>query len=73
MVKVIKVLAAANLDELENDGAAIVMEFDTVKEAKKHAQYYTSEAFRVVSEASQRLGYSRVTVNGECVYDHFGF
>jgi hypothetical protein len=71
MTKTITVQAAANLDSLDNDGAAIVMEFDTVKDARKHAQYYTSEAFRVASESSERLGYARVLVNGECVNDYF--
>jgi len=72
MAKVIKVLAAKTQDALLNDGAEVEMIFDTVKEAKTHANYYTSEAFRIVSEASDRLGYSQVLVNGECVYDHFG-
>jgi hypothetical protein len=69
--KRIVVLAAASIDALETMGADVEMEFDTIKEAKAHAMYYTSEAFRVVSEASSRLGYSRVLVNDECVWDHF--
>jgi len=69
--KQIKVLAASSQDSLLNDGAAIEQQFDTLKDARKHAQYYTSEAFRVASESSQRLGYSQVLVNGECVNDYF--
>lgn len=70
--KVIKVLAAISQESLENKGADVEMEFDTVKEAKANAMYYTSEAYRVVSESSERLGYSKVLVDGVCVFDHFG-
>lgn len=73
MAKKIIVLAAASQSELEIRGADVEMEFDTIKDAKKHAMYYTSEAYRVVSESSERLGYSQVLVNGTCVFDHFGF
>lgn len=70
--KIIKVLAARSQEQLENDGADVEQEFDTLKDARERAKYYLSETFRLTSEASERLGYSQVLVNDECVNDYFG-
>ncbi|MFZ1074776.1 MAG: hypothetical protein WAN50_00150 [Minisyncoccia bacterium] len=68
----IQVLAYTSFDTYEaGNGCDVEMEFDTLKEARVNAMYYLSEAYRVVSEASERLGYSRVLLNGECVNDYF--
>jgi hypothetical protein len=70
-MKTITVKAARTQDAVLNGQCDVVESFDTLKEARKHAQYYVSEAFRVSSEASERLGYSAVFVDGECVNDYF--
>lgn len=70
-MKTITVKAARTQTDVDNGQCDVVLTFDTLKEARKHAQYYVSEAFRVSSEASERLGYSAVYVDGECVSDYF--
>lgn len=72
MKRTIAVLAAESQTVLEHSGAAVSFEFDTIREAKERAKYYLTEEYRVRSEASERLGYSQVVVDGECVADYFG-
>lgn len=74
MEKRIIVLAARTQDELDAKGADVEVRngYDTIAEAKKRAKYFLTEEYRLVSEASERLGYSQVLVNGECVADYFG-
>lgn len=72
-MKIIKVVAASSLESLENDGADVEdCNIETIKAAKDRAKYLLTEEFRIASESSQRLGYARVLVNGECVADYFG-
>jgi hypothetical protein len=72
MAKKIVILAAGSQDELENKGAAVAEDASdlTLKAAKARAKYYLTEEYRHVIEASERLGYSQVLVNGECVADY---
>ena len=73
MEKQITVLAARTQDELETKGSDLEnVHFETIAEAKKSTKYLLTEAFRLTSESSDRLGYSQVLGNGECVADYFG-
>jgi hypothetical protein len=73
MAKQITVLAARSLDELEAKGADVEdVHIETVAAAKQRAKYLLTEEFRLTSESSERLGYSRVLVNGQNVADYFG-
>lgn len=53
-------------------GCVIEYECDTIAEAKQKAKQMLTEEYRQSSEASERLMYSQVTVNGVCEYDYFG-
>ena len=66
------VKAARTQEYVENGQCDVVFEFDTLKEARTRAKYYLSDDYRRTSESSERLGYSAVFVNGECVNDYFG-
>jgi hypothetical protein len=73
MEQQITILAAADIDTLEEKGADVEdNNFETVASAKKRARYLLTEEYRIASECSTRLGYSRVLVNGKCVADFFG-
>ena len=64
----INVLAARTHDELQTKGAGLEdVHFEMIAEAKKRAKYLSTEAFRLISESSDRLGYSQVLVNGKRV------
>jgi hypothetical protein len=65
----IVVQAGISQHDLENRGATVAFRFDTLKEAKAHARYYLSPAYTRKSETSTPLGYARVLVDGEVVYD----
>ncbi len=66
----ITVLAAASRDALDSRGADVEeLHCETVAQARKRARYLLSEEYRIASECSERLGYSRVLVNGICVTD----
>lgn len=49
--------------EVEQDG------FSNIKEAKARAKYYLTADYQRASESSERLGYARVLLNGDCVAD----
>jgi len=71
--KQITVLAAADIDTLERMGADVEDRyFETLAAAKRRARYLLTKEYRVNSESSTRLGYSRVLVDGECIADFFG-
>lgn len=70
--KQITVEAARTQLQVEAGQCDVVQDFDTVKEAKDRAKYYLTDEFRQASEASERLGYARVLVDGNCVADYFG-
>lgn len=67
--KSIRVLAALTQSALDSDGAAVESSWETVGEAKRRARYYTSTAYARMAELSEPLGYARVVVDGECVFD----
>lgn len=72
MEKQITILAARSQDELETKGADVEdVHFETVAKAKARAKYLLTDEYRIVCEASEPLGYSKVLVNGECVADFF--
>lgn len=73
MQKRITVLAATTIDTLESIGADVEdTHFETVQSAIRRARYLLTEDYRIASESSQCLGYSRVVVNDKCVADFFG-
>jgi hypothetical protein len=55
-----------------NSGCVVEFTFDTIKEAKARAKYYLTEEYRKSSEAADRLQYSQVVADGQCVADFFG-
>jgi len=68
--KIITVVAAASVDAFEAQGYAVLYgNCETIAAAKKRAQYMLTEEYRIASEASTRLGYAQVLVNGE-VHSH---
>ena len=69
--KQITVEAAWCQAAVEQGQCDVVNEVDTIKEAKAKARHYLTDEYRRASEASFRLGYARVMVNGECVFDQF--
>lgn len=71
-MKLITVRACRNSDDYERGWDAEETHIDTVKEAKARAKYFLTEQYRNASEASERLAYSQVVVNGEVLYDYFG-
>lgn len=70
-MKKIVVRAAVSQEALENNGAAIEMEEETLKAAKTRARYYVTDAYAKASESSTALGYACVLVDGACVFDVF--
>jgi hypothetical protein len=71
--KQITVLAALSQDALELRGADVEdTGLETVASAKQRARYVLTEEYRRITEASERLGYAQVVVNGEVVADYFG-
>ncbi len=72
MTKQITVLAAKDVDTLYNRGADVEdAHCETIAEARRRAQYLLTEEYRIASECSCRLGYSRVVVNGAIIADYF--
>jgi hypothetical protein len=69
-MKNIKVLAAVNLDALEDGQIEVESSFDTIAEAKKRAKYYLTTEYQNVCEAATRLTYSQVVVNDIVMYDY---
>ncbi len=70
--KSIEVVAAINQEYLELQGSEVIDDkCDTIGEAKRRAKYYLTEEYRNASEASTRLTYSQVLVDGVCLYDYF--
>lgn len=73
MEKQYVVLAAADIQSLENKGADVEDTYcETAVEARRRARYLLTEEYRLASESSSLLGYSRVLLNGVCVADYFG-
>jgi len=72
MEKQITVVAAADQDSLEFNGADVAENSETVGAAKQRARYLLTEEYRLITESSARLGYAQVLVNGKCVADFFG-
>ncbi len=71
-MKQITVLAARSIDALEAKGADVEeLHYETLVEARKRAKYLLTDTYRQRSEASERLGYSRVILNGEVINDYF--
>ncbi|HXJ37825.1 MAG TPA: hypothetical protein VNH18_01030 [Bryobacteraceae bacterium] len=70
--KTITVVAAASQVELERHGADVEQHFDFVKDAKAYARNLMTDEYHRSSEATTRLGYTQVLVDGECAYDFFG-
>lgn len=68
-MKTIIVLAATSQAALDADGAAVETTCETVKEAKERARHYVSEAYARAAELNAPLGYARVLVDGENVFD----
>lgn len=67
--KSIRVLAATTQDDLDADGALVESDCETLAEAKRRARYYTTADYARMAELSAPIGYARVVVNGECVFD----
>lgn len=67
--KSIRVLAATTQGALETDGALVESNCETIAEAKSRARYYTTADYARAAELSSPIGYARVVVNGECVFD----
>ena len=67
--KKIVVEAAYSQEQLENDGAAATCECETLAEAKRKANFYTSKEGARYHEMDAPLGYARVLVDGENVFD----
>ena len=64
--------AAWSLSAVEAGECDVVNEScGTLKEAKAKARHYLTDEYRRSSESRFRLGYARVLVNGECVFDEF--
>ena len=73
MEKQIVILAARTQEELRAKGADVEeTQCLTVAEAKRRAKYFLTEEYRVACEASEKIGYSQVLVDGSCVADYFG-
>jgi hypothetical protein len=72
MEKRITVQVAEDQETFEQQGCMFETTHETLKEAKQKARYYLSEEYMNVIEASRRLGYAQVLVNGRCEYDYFG-
>ena len=70
--KEITVRACRNADSYERGWDTEETHIDTVKEAKERAKYFLTEEYRNASEASERLMYAQVVVNGEVMHDYFG-
>lgn len=71
VMKTIVVEAAASQVSLEVDGCVVDARCDTIKEAKALARRFVSMDYAREAEA-ELLGYARVLVNGENVFDVFG-
>lgn len=66
------VLAARDIETLESRGADVEeTHCETGVEARRRARYLLTEEYRIASECSERMGYSRVVANGECIADYF--
>jgi hypothetical protein len=70
-IKQITVRACRNVDSYERGWDVEQEHMLTMAEAKQKAKYYLTDAFMNACEASERLGYSQVLVNGEVMYDYF--
>lgn len=71
--KSIVVAVAEDIDSFEKYGPRFEeTHCETISEAKKRAKYLLTEDYRLVIEASSRLGYAQVVVDGECHSDYFG-
>lgn len=68
-MKTITLLVALSREALDNDGATLSGTCDTVKEAKIRARYYMSAKYAKRAELSEPLGFARVTIDGEVVFE----
>ncbi len=72
-IKTITVMAAKSQGALERYGADVEnSHYETVNSAINAAKRYLTEEYRLMTESSERLGYSQVLVNGEVIHDFFG-
>jgi len=61
--------AASTRESLESDGAVIEGTCETLRAAHKRARYYVTDIFASRAELSSTLGYARVILNGENIFD----
>jgi hypothetical protein len=71
-IKTVVVRACRNANDYERGWDAEEMHLETIKDAKARAKYLLTDEYRNVCEASERLMYSQVVVNGEVMHDYFG-
>jgi len=65
----IEVHVADNAEDMAIDGAVLVDEFDTIKEAKARAKWWLTEEAQNRIERTLRFGYSQVIVDGVVRFD----
>ena len=70
--KQITVRACRNANDYERGWDVEDTNQETITVARQRAMYYLTDTYRKNSEASERLMYSQVLVNGEVIHDYFG-
>ena len=71
MSKQIEVRAARTQQAVLDHQCDVVLECDTIAEAKRKARYLLTDEEMHLVEASEPNRYAQVVVNGECVADYF--
>ncbi len=69
--KIIRVLAGSNQTSVLDHQCDIEEERETLADANRRARYVLTEEYRRNCEATTRLGYAQVLVNGVVVADYF--
>lgn len=69
--KTIEVRAAKTQAAVLNHQCDIVVQFDTIAEAKRKAKYYLTDDYQRVIESSEPIRYAQVVVNDVCEFDYF--
>jgi hypothetical protein len=71
MSKQIEVRAAKTQQDVLDHQCDVVIECDTIAEAKRKAKYLLTDECQAMYEASEPNRYAQVVVDGECLYDYF--
>lgn len=70
-MKTIEVRAAKTQQAVLDSQCDVVLECDTIAEAKRKAKYLLSDEEMQLVEASEPNRYAQVVVDGKCLYDYF--